>query len=106
MIVRTTGADALSNDLLLTLPLTRGQGSVNWRTTFSIAGETVQISSATVLPGNLSRTSPSPCGRGQRGGGNCHLLRVNRYSTPIPAWQTTQINSAVPNACGPRDASG
>jgi hypothetical protein len=53
----------------------------------------------------LQRDSP-PLAGGAGGGGNCHLLRVNRYSTPIAAWQTTQSSSAVLKASGPREASG
>ena len=49
---------------------------------------------------------PLPLREGTKGRGNCHLLRVNRYSTPIAAWQTTQISSAVLKAAGPREASG
>ena len=42
----------------------------------------------------------------ERGGDYARLVRVNKYSTPIAAWQTTQISSAVLKASGPREASG
>jgi len=49
---------------------------------------------------------PLPLREGPGEGEKHYLLRVNRYSTPIAAWQTTQISSAVLKAAGPREASG
>jgi len=52
------------------------------------------------------KSGSPPLAAGAGGGEKHYLLRVKRYSTPIAPWQTTQISSAVPKACGPREASG